>query len=135
VAFRALRKRLSNLRAELAQLLAPTDDRWQAFGFRRPADGRMPELVQDVTATEVAQGAVRVDWSPAKRADGYRVTVRVAESDALPLEDVLLSDRSRTITGIPDGSSLIISVSARNRSGETRATQIELRSTARADYR
>jgi hypothetical protein len=127
VAFRALRKRLSNLRAELAQLLAPTDDRWYAFGFRRPADGRMPEPVQDVTAIEVARDVVRVEWSPSKRADGYRVTVLVSESDAPPLEDVIVADHSRIITGLPEGTPLIISVSARNRSGETRASQVEVR--------
>jgi hypothetical protein len=125
-AFRALRKRLSNLRTELAQLLAPTDDRWYAFGFRRPADGRIPEVVQDVTATEVAQGTVQVAWSPSKRADSYRVTVRVADSDAPPLVEAIVADHSRIITGVPDGVPLVISVSARNRSGETRATQVVL---------
>ncbi len=126
-AFRALRKRLSNLRAELAQLLAPTDDRWHAFGFRRPADGRIPEPVAEVTAVEISEGVVRVMWVSTKRAESYRVMVLGGVSDAPPIEEVIVTGTSHVLTGIPGGAKLGISVSARNRSGETRATHFELR--------
>ena len=55
VVFQRLRKRLSNLRAELALLIPPTDDRWYAFGFRRPADGQGPEPVRGLNVTLISQ--------------------------------------------------------------------------------
>ena len=62
-ALRQLRKRLSALRAELAQLLSPMDDRWYAFGFRRPADGK-------TTCAGAASGG-----EPRRRRDGARELV------------------------------------------------------------
>lgn len=129
-ALKTLRKRLSGLRAELEQLLEDDSGTWYEFGFKRPADGRMPEPLDEVTATEVASGTVQVTWSPTIRAEGYRLTVRLAESDAPPIEDVIVADHSRVIPGLPNGAPLIIAVSARNRSGETRATQVELQTAA-----
>ena len=119
-AFRQLRRRLSDLRAELAQLLAPSDDRWNAFGFRRPADGRQPARVKSVTVTPLNETTVQVRWLRAKHAESYRVSWRRA-SDApdSATEIGLVSDTQCTLTDLPPDQPLIVAISARNASGET----------------
>jgi hypothetical protein len=121
--FKQIRKRLSDLRSELSQLLSPTDARWYAFGFRRPADGSMPSLVPDLVLTPAGASVVLVQWGLASLAANYRVSWRLSGSAAEPTEVGLFTDRQCSITGLPSGASIVVGVSARNDSGETEPTE------------
>ena len=121
--FKKLCKRLSALRSELGQLIPPTDDRWYAFGFRRPADGSMPALVTDLVLTPAGASVVLVQWGLSSLAENYRVTWRISGSAVEPFEVGLFSDRQCSITGLPSGANIIVGVSARNDAGETVPTE------------
>lgn len=118
-ALAALRRRLSFLRTELAQLLPPDDPRWYEFGFRRPVDGRLPEPVETMevrTAEGHAEAAVA--WENAPRATGYRVSWRVSQPGSEETIVGLTEGRAMTLRGLPVGVAVVVSVKARNRSGE-----------------
>jgi hypothetical protein len=121
--FKQLRKRLSGLRAELAQLLSPTDQRWYQFGFQRPADGRVPEPVTELTLSTYGPGAISATWALSSLADNYRVSWRLASSSEAPTEVGLFTDRQCLISGLPSGQQVIVLVRARNNSGETEPTE------------
>ena len=187
--FQRLRKRLSNLRAELAVLLPPTDDRWYAFGFRRPADGQGPEPVRRLNVTLLSQeesleensvpesdskssspsalhtaaasgegesdvaaedglvpgvserirkGAVHVQWHHSARARSYRVSWRLGDAvsglsergevpsdgpSPVPQRSLITADEQVTLLGIPINVPVVITVTARNETGESRPAE------------
>jgi hypothetical protein len=121
--FKQVRKRLSDLRAELAQLIAPTDDRWYAFGFRRPADGKVPTAVTGLVLTPLGAGAgaVLVSWGASSYAEDYRVSWKPSSmSSGEPgVLAGLVAETQFALTGLPSGVPIVVSVTARNNSGET----------------
>ena len=126
-ALRQLQKRLSGLRAELTQLLSPSDGAWLNFGFERPAAGRIPEPVSEVTVTPIGDGQVLVEWSAAPRATNYRVSWQIAdEPDTPPTEVGLVHDRSVLVRELPHGAAVTIFVTSRNGSGETAPVEVML---------
>ena len=125
-AFRQLRKRLSGLRAELAQLLSPTDDRWNAFGFRRPADGKVPTPVKDLTLVPGAAGQVIAEWSPSSYAENYRVKWKVLDASGEAVMAGLTADTQLALMDLPSGATIVVAVSARNHSGETAACEAQI---------
>ena len=121
-----LRGRLSGLRVELGELLSDDDARWYQFGFKRPADGRIPALVPDVVLSAAGPASVRVTWGVSSLAENYRVTWRISGSAPEPVEVGIFTDRECTITGLPTGASILVGVSARNDSGETAPTEVTI---------
>lgn len=116
-ALATLRRRLSHLRAELAQLLSPEDPRWCEFGFRRPAEARPPEAVAEVTVTPGLPEEAQVTWPAAARAERYRVRWwrndapdEIHDAGLTPLLELRLST-------IPNGVPMTVSVSALNKAG------------------
>jgi hypothetical protein len=126
IAFRELRHTLSSLRSELAILLQPTDARWYDFGFHRPADGRLPEPVEELIVRAATEGETIAKWMPSARAESYRVTVRAEGSEEAPREVGLFKDPEAHIAGLPRTGTIIVTVSARNRAGETKAVEYAL---------
>jgi hypothetical protein len=122
-AFQRLRKRLSSLRAELEQLLSKEDGRWEKFGFRRPAEGRMPAPVAEVTATPASPTTVLVTWPAASLAEKYRVAWWPSDQPDAVVEAALTADTQWALTGLSPGVPIVVGVSARNRSGETARTE------------
>jgi hypothetical protein len=122
-AVETLRARLIGLRNELDQALEDDDGRWYDFGFRRPIDGRMPDLVTGLVLTPLGAGVVSAAWDLATLAENYRVTWRVTGGSSPITELGLFADRQCTITGLPSGSSVVVGVTARNDSGETAPTE------------
>lgn len=118
---RALKKRLSRLRAELEQLLSPEDGAWKEFGFRRPADGRIPEPVEEVKVTAGVPGTAVAEWEQASRAESYRVSWSL---DGVETEVGLFADRRILIAELPPGATVMVRVTARNAAGETRPTEV-----------
>jgi hypothetical protein len=119
--FKQLRHRLSGLRAELAQLITREDDRWYAFGFRRPADGKIPMPITGLVLTPGGAGIVLVSWPASSYADNYRVVWHPssASSGEPPIEAGLTAETQMALTELPSGVPIIVGVSARNDSGET----------------
>lgn len=124
LAKRTLQKRLSGLRGELVQLLSREDGAWREFGFRRPADGRIPDVVEGVVLSAGLPGSVIVAWNAASLADDYRVLWRAAtDAPEAATEVGLFSDLQTLIPGLPSGTSIIVGVTSRNASGETDPTE------------
>jgi hypothetical protein len=122
-----LRTRLVGLRSELEQLLADDDHRWRRFGFSRPVDRRIPAVVTGLTLRPGGlPGELIVEWQPSVGAESYRVMCLVQTVDASPLEVGLFTDRTAIISGLPGGSTVVVSVSARNEAGETLPTSASI---------
>jgi hypothetical protein len=126
LAVKALRARISGLQNELRQLLSAEDPRWHRFGFNRPADGRKPAPVEEVEVAPAGPSKVIVKWSASAVALNYRVTWRRADGEGVPIDVGLFGDRMTVVEGLPIGEPVVIGVSARNRSGETFATEVSI---------
>ena len=119
-----LRKRLTGLREELNQLLAPDDARWYEFGFSRPVDQRAPEEVTGLIVTPGQPGQVIVQHAASSRALDYRVSWKPQVSSGEPTEVGLFADLAVTLSGLPRGTSIVVSVTARNAAGETQPSEV-----------
>jgi len=118
-----LRRGLSGLRIELDQLLDADDERWYQFGFDRPSDGRAPSPVRTLTLRQGLTGELIANWTRAEVATSYRLSWRVNAPGATPVLVGLFTDRLATITGLSRGQSVIVSVAARNATGESAVTE------------
>ena len=115
-----LRERISGLRSELDQLLADDDVRWYQFGFSRPIDESAPENVSGLLLTPAGAGQVMVMHNASARALDYRVSWKVQNAAGEPIEVGLFADLAVLLNALPSGSSIEVSVTARNSAGETR---------------
>lgn len=112
-------KRMSGLLSELGKLLADDDPRWYSFGFERPADGEQPGVVEQLTLTAGGVGSVYADWGDARRAERYRVWRQIVGVDQEPvIVELTPHDSELTLTGLPSGKSVIVSVAGVNAAGE-----------------
>ena len=118
-----LRQGLTGLRNELDQLLDADDERWYQFGFDRPSDGRTPSPVRTLSLRQGLPGEVIASWTRAEVATSYRLSWRLNAPEATPVLIGLFTDRIATITGLPSGQSVIVSVSGRNATGESAVTE------------
>lgn len=115
---KTLYKRMTGLRAELAQLLSADDPRWYAMGFDRPADGWQPGPVDDLILTPGGPGMVFADWDDARRASRYRVFKQTVGTDPAPVEVTSTVTVSEfTLTGLTSGSTVEITITAVNDAG------------------
>jgi hypothetical protein len=64
-------------------------------------------------------GEVQVSWLRSALASSYRVTWLGRAPDAEPVMVGLFTDLAVTLSGLPSGQSITVSVSARNATGET----------------
>lgn len=118
-ALKQLYTRMTGLRAELDQLLPDDDPRWYAFGFDRPADGTRPGPVSQLVLTPGGPGMVFADWDDARRAERYRVFKQITGVDAAPVEVTGTASNSEyTLTGLPSGATVQITIRAANSSGD-----------------
>ncbi len=119
------RARLTGLRNELSQLIADDDDRWYAFGFDKPSDPDSPETPANLVATAGAAGSKTViaDWDDARRADSYRIRA-VTKADGKEIANEIVSDSqtSLVLTKATVGASVQLTVTGRNASGESPAS-------------
>ena len=75
--------------------------------------------------TPLNESAVQVRWPRAKHAENYRVSWRADGADpASATEMGLITDTQCVLTDLPPDRPLIIAVSARNSSGETKPTDV-----------
>jgi hypothetical protein len=117
----AMRARLIGLRGELTQIRLPDDSPlWYAFGFSRPADPATPGVPDQLvlTAGAAGTGTVIVDWATSRRATGYRVRIQVT-GEAQPRFFGLFADDQTTVTGLPIGPMLAVTIIAHNEAGDS----------------
>jgi hypothetical protein len=114
-----LYKRMTGLRTELDQLLADDDPRWYGMGFDRPADGWQPGPVEHLALSPGGPGMVFANWDDARRATRYRVFKQVPGTDPAPVEITsTVTDSQYTLTGLPTGTAVQITVTAVNDAGD-----------------
>ena len=117
----AMRARLIGLRGELTQIPLPDDSPlWYAFGFNRPADPATPGIPDQpvLTAGAAASGTLIVDWPTSRRATGYRVKIQVT-GEPQPRLYGIFSDDQTTVTGLPLGPSVAVTIIAHNEAGDS----------------
>jgi hypothetical protein len=117
----AMRARLIGLRGELTQVpLADDSPLWYAFGFNRPADPATPGVPDQLVLSAGAPGTgtLIADWASARRATGYRVKIQVA-GEAQPRIFGLFADDQSTLTGLPTGKLLTVTLIAHNEAGDS----------------
>ena len=112
------------LREELDLLLDVEDPRWLEFGFTRPVDTRRPAAVAGLTATPGLPGPVLVQYAASARAANYRVKWKPQQSSGEPTEVGLFADLVVTLSGLPSGTTIVVSVTARNEAGETQSAEV-----------
>jgi hypothetical protein len=112
----AARARLSGLRNELTQLLAPDDDRWYAFGFEKPGNPQRPEDPENLTGVPGTGGMLFVDFDDARRATTYHGKVFNVASNTLITERTA-HDSEITFQDLPLNTPLRIEITASNITG------------------
>ena len=115
------RAALSGLRDEASRALADDDPRWLALGFHRPCDPATPPPPTGLKVTVGAPGSLLLvlQWLASKRATGYRVRVALAADNSF-LAEVLCEDCDAVVPNLPAGVEVIVTVAARNSTGESR---------------
>jgi hypothetical protein len=115
----ALKRRMSSLRYELGSLLADDDARWYEFGFRRPIDSHIPDMVEGLTVTPGLRGELVVSWEPASLADSYAVTKQVVGVDLQPVFVKRVSDTETTLRELPTGATVKVTIVSHNSTGDS----------------
>ncbi|MCX6858356.1 MAG: fibronectin type III domain-containing protein [Verrucomicrobia bacterium] len=114
----ALSDEVSGTTAELRQLLAADDPRWETFGLNIPAHPNVPLAVASATLTSLGEGREALSWLPAVRATYYRLFLKVHGVD----DDFRFikrdEDLDHTFTGLTPGSTISVQVIAANAGGE-----------------
>lgn len=116
-----MRARLTGLRGELSQIPLPDDSPlWYAFGFNRPADPATPSAPDHLvlTAGAAGTGTLITDWATSRRATGYRVKILVA-GEPQPRLFGLFADDQTTVTALPLGKLLTVTLIAHNEAGDS----------------
>ena len=121
-----LRARLTGLRGELDQILADDDMRWYEFGFSRPIDTKAPAPVTGLVATAGLPGQVLVQHAASARAIDYRVSWKAQNASGDPTVVGLFADLAVTLSDLPSGTTVVVSVTARNASGETQPANVTI---------
>lgn len=103
---------------ELALLLDAEDARWYDFGLNRPADSAQPGQPSSVQASAGAPGSVLVVIDGARRANSFNYYKQVIGTDAEPIKVTNTEGTQYTITGLPPGATVRITVAGVNAAGE-----------------
>jgi hypothetical protein len=69
-------------------------------------------------------GQLFVQHDPSARALDYRVSWKVADGSGDPTVVGLFADLAVTLSGLPSGVSIVVSVTARNNAGETQPAEV-----------
>ncbi len=120
----ALFKKLRCLWSELEALLEPLDNRWLKFIDRIPGDPRVPEQVEDVTASAQPGGIITLDWEDTTRAASYKVFKQVVGVDAAPVLFTTVDDSAAQLTGLPTGAMVKLQIVATNSVGDAAASEV-----------
>jgi hypothetical protein len=105
--------------AAVASLIADDDARWYEFGFRRPIDGHIPSIVEDLDVSPGLPGELVVSWEPASLADSYAVTKQVVGIDPGTVFVKRVSDTESILRDLPTGATVKVTIVAHNSTGDS----------------
>lgn len=107
---------------ELEPKLGAEDPRWYDFGLNRPGDPATPGVPTGLEATVMGGGAVLVEIDGARRANSFNYYKQVIGVDAEPVKVENTEGTQYTITGLPVGATVAITVTGVNDAGEGQPT-------------
>ena len=119
-----LRNRLRGLVGELTQLVGDTDERWLDFGFRVPADDRLPEVPSDLILNGGAAGHLVAGWTDTARAERYRVYKQVVGVDNDFVLAKTVTDSDADLNTFTPGAQVRVRVTALNARGESQPSEV-----------
>lgn len=114
----AFRKRFRGAIDELEQKLPADDARWYDFGLNRPDDPATPGVPTGVLATPMGGGNVLVQIDGARRANSFNYYKKVVGVDTEPVKVTNTEGTQHTISGLPAGATVEITVTGVNDAGE-----------------
>jgi len=120
----ALEKKLRCLWMELASVLEPLDSRWLKFIDRIPGDPRVPEQVDEVSASVQPGGIIALDWPDSERAARYKVLKQVVGLDDAPVLALTVEDSDAQLTGLPTGAIVKLQIVATNSVGDAAPSEV-----------
>ena len=103
---------------EIGLLLDAEDPKWYDFGLNRPADPAQPGQPSNVQASAGAPGSVLVVIDGARRANSFNYYKQVGGTDTEPVKVTNTEGTQYTITGLPGGAMVKITVNGVNGAGE-----------------
>ena len=115
---KALRRRFSGTVSECRQLLPADSALYEALGLNIPANPTPPEPVTATTATPAGPGRLLIEWLPARRAEAYRVMVKVVGTDPEPVQAERAEALEYTLKNLPAGATVEIRIIATNEGGD-----------------
>jgi hypothetical protein len=84
----------------------------------------MPSPVTGLVATPGLPGQVFVQHDASARALNYRVSWKPQVGSGEPTEAGLFADLAVVLSGLPSGTTIVVSVTARNAAGETLPAEV-----------
>lgn len=97
----------------------PLDGRWSEFGFNRPGVRSVPDAPTGITASLYGPDGVAVKWPSVKRAEYYRLWLRVVGQDAELNFMGTTAQLEHVFQNLPANSQVEVALSAANESGES----------------
>ena len=119
-----LAKRFSGTVGECTQLLSTDSPLWEALGLNIPAHPTPPEAVTACTATPAGTAKLLVEWAHARRAEAYRVMLKIIGTDTEPQQVERVGALEFTLKNLPAGATLEISIIATNEGGDAPASAV-----------
>ena len=116
-ALRTLDRKTARVRNELEVLLDAKDPRWLKFFNRIPGDPRVPEPVENLTATAQPGGKILVDWDDAARAARYKVRKLVVGVDVEMVDADTVEDSDAVLENVPAGATVKLQIVPLNGAG------------------
>jgi hypothetical protein len=124
IAIKKLDKRLSGTLHELDQLLAPDDQRWYAFGLKRPVDQEVPPTPRDLVVIAANAGHLLASWDHTPYAERYRVWRQIVDVDPDFQPILTVTDTDATLNTLASGTAIRVYVTALNDAGESQPSEI-----------
>ena len=121
---KALAKRFSGTVGECTQLLPPASPLWESVGLNTPANPTPPLAVTGCTATPAGIAKLLVQWPPARRAEAYRVMMKIIGTDTEPQQIERVEALEFTLKNLPAGATLEISIISTNEGGDAAASPV-----------
>lgn len=114
----ALYEEVSATIAELSDLLADDDPRWELFGLNIPANPTPPEGVAELAVTAAGVGRELLAWPYAARAETYRVYLKRVGIDADFVVVATVRDLEYVLKNLDPGTTIEAYVAPVNEAGE-----------------
>ncbi len=121
---RALTVRFSGTVGECTQLLSAASPLWESLGLNIPANPTPPLAVTGCTATPAGIAKLLVQWPHARRAEAYRIMMKIIGTDTEPQQIERVEALEFTLKNLPAGATLELTIIATNEGGDAAASPV-----------